>query len=85
MQDDGLPSKMDGCAKDNGHDAAKLRCQGIGRHATEAIATAPRTFVLLVLVLTRLPGVIMMIVTLRGRLLGRDQMEPRMNVVADER
>jgi hypothetical protein len=56
---------MKGGAKDHGYNAAKLRRQDVGGHATEAIATAPKTFVLLVLVLvlTRLPGVIMMIVT----------------------
>jgi hypothetical protein len=76
---------MNGGAKDHGYDAAMLGCQGIGGHATEAIATAPKILVLLVLVLTRLPGMIMTIVTVRSRLLGRDQMEPSMGVAAGER
>jgi hypothetical protein len=84
VQDDGLPAKMNGGAKDHGHNAAKLRCQGIGEYA-EAIATAPNTFVLLVVVLTRLPGVIIMIVTVRDRLLDRNQTERSMGVAADER
>jgi hypothetical protein len=74
---------VNGGAKDHGHDAAKFRCQGVGGHATEAIGTAPETLILLRLMLARLPGVIMMIVTVRGRLLGRDQMEPSMGVAAE--
>jgi hypothetical protein len=84
-QEDGLPAKMNGGVKDHGYNAAKLRRQDVGGHATEAIATAPKTFVLLVLVLTRLPGVIMMIVIMRGWLLGRGRMEPSMRIAADER
>ena len=42
-------------------------------------------FVLLVLVLTRLTGVIMMIVIMRGWLLGRDRMEPSMRIATDKR
>jgi len=52
MQDDGLPAEMNDSAEDHGHDGIKLRHQGIGGHATEAIATAAQALVLLVLVLT---------------------------------
>ena len=85
MQDDGLPAEMNGGVKDHGYNAAKLRRQDVGGHATEAIATARDIRVLLVLVLIRLPDVIVMIVIVRGRLLGMGQMESNMGVAADER
>ena len=85
MQDDGLPAKMNDSAEDHGHDGIKPRCRGIGGYTTEAIAAASKPLVLLVLVLTRLPGVILMNMTIRGGLLGRDRMEPSMRIATDKR
>jgi hypothetical protein len=85
VQDDGVPAEMNSGAEDHGHNATKLRRQRVGGHATEAIATARDIRVLLVLVLIRLPDVIVMIVIVRGRLLGMGQMESNMGVAADER
>ena len=81
MQDDGLPAEMNDSAEDHGHDGIKPRCRGIGGYTTEAIAAASKPLVLL----TRLPGVILMIMTVRGGLLGRGRVEPSMRIATDKR
>jgi hypothetical protein len=90
VQDDNLPAVINRAAEDHGCEP-KLRREGEGGHATEAIATASNALVLVVLVLTLLPGVVIllpgviMMMVRWGRLLGGGQMEPSMCVAADER
>ena len=83
MQDDDLPAVINRGAENHGCDP-KLRREREGGHATEAIAAASNAVVLVVLMLTLLPGMVMIVVR-RGWLLGSGQMEPRMRVAADER
>jgi len=83
VQDNNLPAVIDRGAEDHGGNL-KLRREGEGGHTTEAIATASNGIVLVLLMVTLLPGVVVMMVR-RDRLLGRSQTKSSMRVAADER
>ena len=85
MQDDGSHGEMKGGAENHGGDAAKVRGQGVSGHAAKAIATALEALALLGLMLTRLSGMVLMVVRVRGRLRGERRREPSVGVAADQR
>jgi hypothetical protein len=85
MQDDGLHGKLNGGAEHHRVDAAKLRRQVEGGHAPKTIATASDALVLIGVVLSRLPARAVMVVYVRGRLLGGCQVQPSVRIAADQR
>jgi hypothetical protein len=74
VQHGGLHAEMDRGGEHQGGDAAKFRYQVEGAYTRKAIATASSVLILRRLLLVRLAGIIvMMVVRLRSRLLGRYQ------------
>jgi len=76
---------MNGGAENHGRDAAEVGRQRVGGHATEVIATAPQALVLPGLELIRLDGVFVTMLSMRGRLLSIERVQPSGRITAAER
>lgn len=77
-QDESLHTVLNRGAETYGHHSAKAWRHGIGGHATDAVATAPYSFILLGLALTR----VIVLVIVRTSLIGRDRLESNRNIDA---
>ncbi len=76
MQDKRPPTVKNGDAEDRRRNGTGIRCHRVGRHATEVIATARQAPVLLRLgLMTRMIRIIVLMLSVRDRLIGRDETE----------